>query len=398
MTEKFENILRSIADEDSRALLERVRDLFSESLLTEGESFEVLRLTETELHLGVRADQKTIEELLALGFEQDHVQDPEWQSAPADGVAPESFYSTTHHKTQVWLDGEWTDVLDQRMDGCLTLKNSNPVCIKLRDIKEGSPILTGFMGVRLVHDSSREESHEFAFMANDVSSERRAEVQTKRVVDLARKARDKGQKIVWVPGPVIVHTGASRELELLVRAGWVDSVLSGNALAVHDIEAQWLGTSLGVSVEDGRVMPHGHSHHMRAINKVRAHGSIPAAVQAGDLESGLMHSLVENNIPYVLAGSIRDDGPLPDTEMDLFKAQDQYAEQLKGAGLVIILSTMLHGIGVGNMLSGEVPLVCVDIHPAVATKLADRGSAQAIGIVTDVGLFVRRLREQLIEG
>lgn len=398
MTEKFENILRSIADEDSRALLERVRDLFSESLLTEGESFEVLRLTETELHLGVRADQKTIEELLALGFEQDHVQDPEWQSAPADGVAPESFYSTTHHKTQVWLDGEWTDVLDQRMDGCLTLKNSNPVCIKLRDIKEGSPILTGFMGVRLVHDSSREESHEFAFMANDVSSERRAEVQTKKVVDLARKARDKGQKIVWVPGPVIVHTGASRELELLVRAGWVDSVLSGNALAVHDIEAQWLGTSLGVSVEDGRVMPHGHSHHMRAINKVRAHGSIPAAVQAGDLESGLMHSLVENNIPYVLAGSIRDDGPLPDTEMDLFKAQDQYAEQLKGAGLVIILSTMLHGIGVGNMLSGEVPLVCVDIHPAVATKLADRGSAQAIGIVTDVGLFVRRLREQLIEG
>ena len=398
MTEKFENILRSIADEDSRALLERVRDLFSESLLTEGESFEVLRLTETELHLGVRADQKTIEELLALGFEQDHVQDPEWQSAPADGVAPESFYSTTHHKTQVWLDGEWTDVLDQRMDGCLTLKNSNPVCIKLRDIKEGSPILTGFMGVRLVHDSSREESHEFAFMANDVSSERRAEVQTKRVVDLARKARDKGQKIVWVPGPVIVHTGASRELELLVRAGWVDSVLSGNALAVHDIEAQWLGTSLGVSVEDGRVMPHGHSHHMRAINKVRAHGSIPAAVQAGDLESGLMHSLVENNIPYVLAGSIRDDGPLPDTEMDLFKAQDQYAEQLKGAGLVIILSTMLHGIGVGNMLSGEVPLVCVDIHPAVATKLADRGSAQAIGIVTDVGLFVRRRREQLIEG
>ncbi|MDG2083993.1 MAG: TIGR00300 family protein [Planctomycetota bacterium] len=398
MTEKFENILRSIADEDTRGLLERVRDLFSESLLTKGESFEVLRLTETELHLGVRADQKTIEELLALGFEQDHVQDPEWQSAPADGVAPESFYSTTHHKTQVWLDGEWTDVLDQRMDGCLTLKNSNPVCIKLRDIKEGSPILTGFMGVRLVHDSSREESHEFAFMANDVSSERRAEVQTKRVVDLARKARDKGQKIVWVPGPVIVHTGASRELELLAREGWVDSVLSGNALAVHDIEAQWLGTSLGVSVEDGRVMPHGHSHHMRAINKVRAHGSIPAAVQAGDLESGLMHSLVEKNIPYVLAGSIRDDGPLPDTEMDLFKAQDQYAEQLKGAGLVIILSTMLHGIGVGNMLSGEVPLVCVDIHPAVATKLADRGSAQAIGIVTDVGLFVRRLREQLIEG
>ena len=398
MTEKFENILRSIADEDTRALLERVRDLFSGSPLTEGDSFEVLRLTETELHLGVRADQKTIEELLALGFEQDHVQDPQWQSAPADGVAPESFYSTTHHKTQVWLDGEWTDVLDQRMDGCLTLKNSNPVCIKLRDIKEGSPILTGFMGVRLVHDSSREESHEFAFMANDVSSERRAEVQTKRVVDLARKARDKGQKIVWVPGPVIVHTGASRELELLARAGWVDSVLSGNALAVHDIEAQWLGTSLGVSVEDGRVMPHGHSHHMRAINKVRAHGSIPAAVQAGDLESGLMHSLVENKIPYVLAGSIRDDGPLPDTEMDLFKAQDQYAEQLKGAGLVIILSTMLHGIGVGNMLSGEVPLVCVDIHPAVATKLADRGSAQAIGIVTDVGLFVRRLREQLIEG
>lgn len=391
MTDKFDNILRSVPGEDPRTLLKAVQNAF----VGKGE-FEVLRLTGSELHIGIASDSPLAADLLALGFEQDQVQEPVWQSAPAAGVAPENFYSTTHHRTQVWLSGDWKEVSDQRMDGCLTHDNGQPRCVKLRDLSKGDPVLVGFDGVRVVHADSEDDDHDFAFMANDVSSERRAEVQTARVVELARQARDRGQKIVWVPGPVIVHTGASRELEILVREGWVDSVLSGNALAVHDIESQWLGTSLGVSVEDGRVIPHGHSHHMRAINRIRAHGSIAAAVEAGELQGGLMHALVEKQVPWILAGSIRDDGPLPDTEMDLFKAQDQYAEQLKGAGLVIVLSTMLHGIGVGNMLSGEVPLVCVDIHPAVATKLADRGSAQAIGIVTDVGLFVRRLREELV--
>ena len=391
MTDKFDNILRSVPGEDPRSLLKAVQ-----SACRGKEDFEVLRLTDSELHVGIASDSSQLADLLALGFEQDHMQDPNWQSAPAAGVAPDNFYSTTHHRTQVWLGETWSEVADQRMDGCITHDSGEPKCVKLRDLKEGDPVLVGFDGVRVVHADSGEDSHEFAFMANDVSSERRAEVQTARVVELARQARSRGLKIVWVPGPVIVHTGASRDMEILVREGWVDSVLSGNALAVHDIESQWLGTSLGVSVDDGRVIPHGHSHHMRAINRIRAHGSIAAAVEAGDLQGGLMHALVEKQVPWILAGSIRDDGPLPDTEMDLFAAQDQYAEQLKGAGLVIVLSTMLHGIGVGNMLSGEVPLVCVDIHPAVATKLADRGSAQAIGIVTDVGLFVRRLREELV--
>ena len=215
------------------------------------------------------------------------------------------------------------------------------------------------------------------------------------VADLARRARQSGKKVIWVPGPVIVHTGASTALSELVADGWVDAVLSGNALAVHDIEAELLGTSLGVSVSDGSVVAHGHSHHMRAINRIRSEGSIEAAVESGVLSGGLMHALVKHRVPYVLAGSIRDDGPLPETEMDLIVAQQRYAEHLKDAGLVIVLATMLHGIGVGNMLSARVPLVCVDIHPAVATKLTDRGSAHALGIVTDVGLFVRRLREEL---
>ncbi|OUU20062.1 MAG: hypothetical protein CBC13_11260 [Planctomycetia bacterium TMED53] len=391
MADKFDNILRSVSGEDPRSLLKRVQGASSGE-----EDFEVLRLTDTELHIGLPADSALLDSILALGFEMDQAQEPSWEPAPAAGVAPEDFYSTTHHRTQVWLGGEWRVVADQRMDGCITHQSGQPRCVKLRDLSAGDPVLVGFAGVRVVHVDSGDEGYDFAFMANDVSSERRAEVQTSRVVQLARQARERGEKIVWVPGPVIVHTGASRELEILVREGWVDSVLSGNALAVHDIESQWLGTSLGVSVDDGRVMPHGHSHHMRAINRIRAHGSIEAAVSAGDLKGGLMHALVEERVPYVLVGSIRDDGPLPDTEMDLFKGQDQYAEQLKGAGLVIVLSTMLHGIGVGNMLSGEVPLVCVDIHPAVATKLSDRGSAHAIGIVTDVGLFVRRLREELV--
>ncbi len=391
MTDKFDNILRSVPGEDPRSLLKGVQ-----AACPEQSGFEVLRLTDTELHIGIAADSPALESLLSLGFEQDQVTDPSWKPAPAAGVAPEEFYSTTHHRTQVWVDGSWQDVSDQRMDGCVMLDSDLPRCVKLRDLKKGDAVLVGFQGVRVVQPESADESHDFAFMANEVSSERRAEIQTSRVVQLARQARERGEKIVWVPGPVIVHTGASRDLEILVREGWVDSVLSGNAIAVHDIESQWLGTSLGVSVEDGRVIPHGHSHHMRAINRICAHGSIEAAVAAGDLKGGLMHALVEKGVPYLLAGSIRDDGPLPETEMDLLKAQDQYAEQLKGAGLVIVLSTMLHGIGVGNMLPGEVPLVCVDIHPAVATKLADRGSAHAIGIVTDVGLFVRRLREELV--
>lgn len=366
-----------------------------------GGSLEVLLLTGDQLQVRVTATSEekcrgTVDALLPLGFTEETESPIQWQAAPADGVAPDGFYSTTHHDTEVFLDGTWQRVDRQRMDGCIILTEGVPTCIKLRDLGAGEEVAMGVEGIRVITAEEESTSHSFSFMSNDVSSERQVEIHARVVAQLARDARAAGRKIVWVPGPVVVHTGAVSDLEKLVKDGWVDAVLSGNALAVHDIESQLLGTSLGVSVTDGQVIEGGHSHHMRAINRIRGEGSISAAVSSGVLKGGLMHTLVKNDVPFVLAGSIRDDGPLPETEMDLFQAQELYAQQLQDAGLVVVLASMLHGIGVGNMLPGKVPLVCVDIHPAVATKLADRGSAQTFGIVTDVGLFLRRLREQLI--
>lgn len=363
---------------------------------------EVLRLTASDLQLKVRAPESSVGDalvssLVSIGFEEPQQPVALWQEAPDAGVAPSGFYSTTHHDTEVFEAGSWQPLQKQRMDACVTNRSGVLSCTKLRDLIGGESVLVGEEGVRLITGEKSEPSHAFAFMANEVSSERRVEIQARSVADLARAARKAGQKVVWVVGPVVVHTGASQDLAQLANSGWIDAVLSGNALAVHDIEAQLHGTSLGISISDGSVVKHGHAHHMRAINRIRAEGSIEAAVASGVLEGGLMHALVKNQVPFVLAGSIRDDGPLPDTEMDLIAAQELYADQLQDAGLVIVLASMLHGIGVGNMLPARVPLVCVDIHPAVVTKLADRGSAQTLGIVTDVGLFVRRLREELVD-
>ena len=397
MSSKFEKNLFAREGKDPRLLLVALRKAVE---ATQGQ-MELIRLTGSDLQVRIRADtessgQSLVSNLLPLGFEVREQLPVTWQSAPSAGVAPEGFYSTTHHDTEVLNDGQWQQLRCQRMDGCITLREKLPTCTQLRDLIEGEPVVVGMDGVRLVTGERHQNAHPFTFMSNDVSSERRVDVHARAVADLARKARQAGKKVVWVPGPVIVHTGACSALAQLAAEGWVDVVLSGNALAVHDIEADLLGTSLGVSVKDGQVVEHGHSHHMRAINRICAEGSIEAAVESGVLTGGLMHALVKHKIPYVLAGSIRDDGPLPETEMDLIAAQEQYAEHLKDAGLVIVLATMLHGIGVGNMLPGSVPLVCVDIHPAVATKLADRGSSHALGIITDVGLFVRLLREQLV--
>jgi lysine-ketoglutarate reductase/saccharopine dehydrogenase-like protein (TIGR00300 family) len=194
---------------------------------------------------------------------------------------------------------------------------------------------------------------------------------------------------------VVVHTGGSTYFQDLIKSGYVDVVLSGNALAVHDVEQAFFGTSLGVDLNTGKAIEGGHRHHMRAINTICRAGGLKQAVEQGVLTSGLMYECIKNNVDYVLAGSIRDDGPLPDTIMDLRLAQDRYTEALQDVKLVLALSTMLHGIGVGNMLPSWVKVVCVDINPAVVTKLADRGSSQTIGIVTDVGLFLHRLAQKL---
>jgi lysine-ketoglutarate reductase/saccharopine dehydrogenase-like protein (TIGR00300 family) len=213
---------------------------------------------------------------------------------------------------------------------------------------------------------------------------------------LIEQVRSAGQRVIVVAGPVVVHTGGAAPLSALIRGGYVNALLCGNALGVHDIEAALLGTSLGVRQSDGRQEEHGHRNHMRAINAVYHCGNVRGAVEAGRLKSGVLYECVRANIPYVLAGSLRDDGPLPDTITDMNEAQDAYAAQLKGAGLVLCLGSMLHSIAVGNMLPSWVKIVCVDINPAVATKVSDRGTGQMIGVVTDVGLFLDLLAKALV--
>jgi lysine-ketoglutarate reductase/saccharopine dehydrogenase-like protein (TIGR00300 family) len=307
------------------------------------------------------------------------------------GAAPVDFYSTTNHKTQILLGGEWTTVARQRMDAAIVVDEGRAECRKLRDLKVGDEVVCGMQGIRVLPDLQGRDKPTFGFMSNDVSSERRVEVAVSRVAAMLREARARGEKICFVAGPVVIHTGGAEYFSELVQGGFVDVLLSGNALAVHDIEAALSGTSLGIDLDTGRPVEHGHRNHMRAINAIRRAGGIGKAVSSGLLTRGLMYQLHTHNVPYVLAGSIRDDGPLPETVMDLTQAQNNYAAALENVGVVIMLSSMLHSIGVGNMVPSWVRVVSVDINPAVVTKLSDRGSTQTIGVVTDVGLFLHQL-------
>jgi len=250
-------------------------------------------------------------------------------------------------------------------------------------------------GVRVSPDVQSRDKPSFGFMSNEVSSERRVETAVARVAGMMRRVKAEGGRIAFVAGPVVVHTGGSQYFSDLIRLGYVDVLLSGNALAVHDIEVALSGTSLGIDLSSGHPVEHGHRNHMRAINAVCRAGGIARAVETGVLTSGLMHACHTHGVKYILAGSIRDDGPLPETMMDLVEAQDAYSKALDGVEVVVMLSSMLHSIGVGNMLPSWVKVICVDINPAVVTKLSDRGSTQTIGVVTDVGLFLHQLAEQL---
>jgi arginine dihydrolase len=337
-----------------------------------------------------------LEELIPLGCrptgqEQDVVTRP----APQDGCAPDEFYSTTNHRTYVRTRGRWLDVGRQRMDAAIVLEQDGAVCRKLRDLKAGDAVVCGVEGIRVVPDFRERDRLGFAFMSNDVSSERRVEITAARVADMLKDVRQAGGRIAFVAGPVIVHTGGVEYFGQLIRCGYVNLLLSGNALAVHDIELALYGTSLGINLAAGSAVEAGHQHHMRAINAVNRAGGIRAAVEKGLLRSGIMYECVTHGVDYVLAGSIRDDGPILDTEMNLVIAQNRYSEALAGVQMVVMLSSMLHSIGVGNMLPSWVRVICVDINPAVVTKLADRGSAQTIGIVTDVGLFLHQLARHL---
>ncbi len=343
----------------------------------------------------VQALGSVLEELVGLGCRLADQHDALLKLVDRDGCVPDDFYSTTNHRTLVRHWGRWMEVDCQRMDAVIVVEQGRAVCRKLRDVRAGDNIVCGVSGVRVMPEFRDRDRLGFAFMSNEISSERRVEVGVSRIAAMMREIKESGGRIAVVAGPVVVHTGGSPYFQELIRSGYVNVLLAGNALAVHDVEQAFYGTSLGVDLDTGKAIEGGHRHHMRAINTICRTGGLREAVDQGVLKSGVMYECIRHNVPYVLAGSIRDDGPLPDTIMDLCAAQDQYAAALQDVGLVIGLSTMLHGIGVGNMLPSWVKMVCVDINPAVVTKLADRGSSQTIGIVTDVGLFLHRLAQRL---
>jgi lysine-ketoglutarate reductase/saccharopine dehydrogenase-like protein (TIGR00300 family) len=339
--------------------------------------------------------QRLLNTLLELGCAPMNTGDAELRTVERDRCAPEDFYSTTNHRTQVRVAQNWITVENQRMDALIVVEDGRAVCRRLRDIRAGDALVVGLRGIRVVPESKERDRLEFAFMSNGISSERQVETAVRQTAALVRHAIEQKQKVAAVAGPVVVHTGGVAGLSALIRGGWVHALLSGNALGVHDVEAALFGTSLGVRLADGRQEEHGHRNHMRAINAIYHAGSVAQAVESGRLRSGILYECVKTGVPFVLAGSLRDDGPLPDTITDMNAAQDAYARELKGAGLVLCLGSMLHSIATGNMLPSWVKIVCVDINPAVATKVSDRGTGQAVGVVADVGLFLDLLSKAL---
>lgn len=390
-------------------LMERIFDTVVEyNGRFEVEDFSVGKTNAEPSHLRMKVAteqagdmEQMLSNLIALGCTPVDAGDAALETVERDRCAPLDFYSTTNHRTQVRHDGEWIDVENQRMDAMIVfeeghiVKDARATCRRLRDLKSGDQVVTGMRGIRVLPESKERDRLAFAFMSNGISSERQLDTAVRQTVTLMEQARVAGQKIIVVAGPVVVHTGGGPALAALIKDGWVQALLAGNALGVHDIEAALLGTSLGVRQTDGRQEEHGHRNHMRAINAINHAGSIAKAVETGRLTRGVMYECVRARVPFVLAGSLRDDGPLPDTITDMNLAQDAYAEQLRGAGLVLCLGSMLHSIATGNMLPSWVKIVCVDINPAVATKVSDRGTGQAVGVVTDVGQFLGLLQHAL---
>jgi lysine-ketoglutarate reductase/saccharopine dehydrogenase-like protein (TIGR00300 family) len=341
--------------------------------------------------------EKILRDLQQHGVELVDQHDARTEAAPADGVFPEDFYSTTNLETFLRFEGRWIPVEWPEMDCGVLLdaQTGTARTVPLIQIKTGDPIVVGSRGIRVVPLGHDQASRAFEFMGSAVSSEKPKRLVVARVARLMRENRAAGKKIVAVLGPAIIHTGAAPAFSRLVEAGWIDVVFGGNAVAVHDIESSFFGTSLGINLTEGESVEGGHEHHLRAINRIRRAGGIQPAVEQGVLTKGLFYQIVRRGIPYVLAGSIRDDGPLPDVITDTMVAQQTMREHVRGAGLCLMLCSMLHSIATGNLLAASVHTVCVDINPAAVTKLADRGSFQTIGIVTDVGLFLDELVAEL---
>jgi lysine-ketoglutarate reductase/saccharopine dehydrogenase-like protein (TIGR00300 family) len=317
--------------------------------------------------------------------------------ADMDGAFPEGFYSTTSYRTQVRLHGEWIDVEDQEMDCGLLIDADGTAarCIPMTDVRTGDRIVIGRKGLRVIPAETQTRHSMFEFMGSPVSSEKPKGVTVREVAAAMRRTRDAGEKILAVLGPAVVHTGSVEHICQMIRMGFLNVLFAGNALATHDIELNLFGTSLGISAHHGRPTEEGHEHHLRAINTIRRLGSIKTAVERGAITGGIMYECVRHDIPFVLAGSIRDDGPMPDVITDALVAQRQMREHCRGVGFALMVATALHAIATGNLLPAWVKVACVDINPATVTKLTDRGSIQTVGVVTDAEPFLRALVAEL---
>ncbi len=336
----------------------------------------------------------------ALGATAESEQPAQLQAVTQDGVFPEGFYSTSNLPTEVLVDGSWVAVENMEMDAAIAVDRAakRARCIVFQGAKPGTEVVVGYQGVRVTPLERSRKTEIFSFMSSEVSAEKPKKVLIGAIAKEMKEIRAQGGRILVVAGPAVVHTGAGVHLSRLIELGYVNVLFAGNALAVHDVEAALFGTALGVNIESGEPSEHGHEHHMRAINRVRGAGGLRQMVASGQLKSGVMKSAIEHGIDFVLAGSVRDDGPLPDVITDMVEAQRRMRECLPGVRMAIMLSTMLHSIATGNMLPAGVRTVCVDINPAVVTKLADRGTWQSIGLVTDVESFLRELASVIETG
>jgi lysine-ketoglutarate reductase/saccharopine dehydrogenase-like protein (TIGR00300 family) len=338
-----------------------------------------------------------LRELFRLGATIPETPEVNYIPAPKDMVLPDGFYSTTHHSTSVYLGGRWMEVEDLMMDKIIVVdpEMRRAYCKPMKQVKIGDLIVTGERGIRIkLPERPREGVGIFEFMTSDASSEKPSALIIKKIAEDLHNTAEKGGKIVVVSGPAVIHTGASKNLARMVELGYVDALLSGNALAVHDVEYSLFGTSLGMELNAISSTTE-HRNHIAAINEVMKAGSLSELVKNGMLKKGIFYELIVNRIPFVLAGSIRDDGPIPEVIESSVEAQMKYSELVRDADFVLMLASTLHSIAVGNMLTSDVKIICVDINPSVVTKLMDRGTSQAIGIVSNVGTFLPLLVNEL---
>lgn len=387
-------------------LLPKVLDV----ILSQGGEYHIDRLKlgerqddPSQARIEVRADsaerlERILAEIHAHGAVASEPGDCLTAVADVPGAFPDGFYCTTNFRTQVRLGSEWIDVEDQEMDCGIVVDPEGAAarCVPMVEVQVGDRVVVGRHGIRVFPPEAELRRHDlFEFMASPVSSERPKSVSVREVAQAMKRAKAQGEKVLAVLGPAVVHTGGAELVSRLVRGGYLHVLFAGNALATHDLEQALYGTSLGVDLVRGIPTHEGHEHHLRTINTVRRLGSIEKAVRSGLVTSGIMYECVQAGVPYVLCGSIRDDGPLPDVITDVLKSQEAMRKQLPGVGFCLMVATTLHSIAVGNLLPGAVRVACVDINPATVTKLLDRGSTQTVGIVSDAEPFLRSLVTEL---